>query len=86
MSKDDTTEKPADLGIPVEAMSEDQLLESLREAFHFLEGVPAVGAEVLERVVESLSEIVPEVTDVVSELIGGEEAGEDAATENSSEV
>ncbi len=55
---------------PVEAMSDDQLLESLREAFQFLEGVPAIGAEVLERVVDSLSEMVPDVTEAVSDFLG----------------
>ena len=61
---------------PVEAMSEEQLLESLRESFQFLEGVPAVGAEVLERVLVSLSEIVPDVTEAVSEFLRDSEGGD----------
>lgn len=55
--------------LPVEAMTEDQLVESLREAFEFLEGVPAIGAEVVERVVDSLSEIIPAVSEAMSELM-----------------
>lgn len=61
---------------PVEAMSDDQLLESLRESFQFLEGVPAIGAEVLERVLVSLSEIVPDVTEAVSEFLGDSQGGD----------
>jgi hypothetical protein len=71
---------------PVEAMSDDQLLESLREAFQFLEGVPAIGAEVLGRVVDSLSEMVPDVSEAVSDLLGDSEgdgvgAGDQGPTE-----
>ena len=71
---------------PVEAMTDDQLLESLQEAFHFLEGVPAIGAEVLGRVVDSLTEMVPDVTEVVSDLLGDSEgdgvgAGDQGPTE-----
>lgn len=68
---------------PVEAMSEDQLVDSLHEAFQFLEGVPAIGAEVLQRVVDSLSEIVPEVTGVVADLVNDEDGDADAESEDS---
>lgn len=86
MTKNNPLEEPEVSLTPVEAMSDDQLLESLHQAFHFLEGVPAIGAEVLERVVESLSEIVPEVTEAVSDLMEGSGLDGDSHSENPDEA
>jgi hypothetical protein len=71
---------------PVEAMSDDQLLESLHEAFRFLEEVPAIGVEVLDRVVETLSEFAPDVTEAVSGLVGSADVDDDSDVDEPSEA